>query len=150
MRNERSITISKEGRDKGKQFLVVEMSATKAEKWAARALLALLKSGADLPDEAVQQGMAGLAAVGLKAFAGLPWDLAEPLLDEMVSSFRFVMDPSSENPTLRHRALVEEDIQEITTRFDLRKEWIDLHFGFLLAAGPSTSRASAAKAVESL
>ena len=144
MRNEKLIAISKEGRDKGKQFLVVEMSATKAEKWAARALLALLKSGADLPDEAVQQGMAGLAAVGLKAFAGLPWDLAEPLLDEMVPSFRFVMDPNADSPLLKHRPLVEEDIQEITTRFELRKEWIDLHFGFLLAARPSGSTTKAA------
>lgn len=149
MRNEKLVVISKEGRDKDKQFLVMEMSATKAEKWAARALLALLKSGADLPDEAIQQGMAGLAAVGMKAFSGLPWELAEPLLDEMVPSFRFIMDPNAENPALKHRPLVEEDIQEITTRYELRKEWIDLHFGFLLAAKPSTSKALAAGTGES-
>jgi hypothetical protein len=79
----------------------------------------------------------GVAAVGMKAFTGIPWELAEPLLDDMLPSFRFVMDPNSPNPLLKHRALMEDDVDDMTTRFELRKVWIDMHFGFLLAAKPS-------------
>ena len=76
----------------------------------------------------------GLAAIGVKAFAGISWELAEPLLDDMVPSFRFVMDSISPNPLLKHRPITDDDIEDITTRFQLRKEWIELHFGFLFAA----------------
>ena len=60
-RNTKSLTISAEGRDKGKTFLLTEMSAVRAEKWAARAVLALLKSGVELPEDAAQAGLAGIA-----------------------------------------------------------------------------------------
>ena len=36
-------------RDAGKRFLIVEMPATKAEKWAMRAILALMRGNVDLP-----------------------------------------------------------------------------------------------------
>jgi hypothetical protein len=143
MRREELISII-EGRDAGKTFMIREMSATKAEKWAARALLALLKSGVNLSDAAVRQGMMGVAAVGMSAFAGIPWELAEPLLDDMIPCFRYVMDPNSNNPILKDRAITEDDIEDITTRFQLRKVWVDLHFGFLLAAKSSKSEALAA------
>ena len=133
-----------EGRDARKTFLIIEMPSTQGEKWAARALLALLKSGIEIPDEAVRQGMAGLAAIGIKAFAGISWELAEPLLDAMLPSFRFVMDPNNPNPILKHRPIMEDDIEDLTTRFLLRRKWLELHFGFLFAAKQSESEASAA------
>ena len=123
-----------ENRDKGKNFLLTEMSAVQAEKWAARALLALLKSGIELPENAASAGLAGVAAVGIKAFGAIPWDLAEPLLDEMMSCVRFIPPAKNVEPML----LLPDMIEEVTTLLAIRKELLELHLGFSLAAKLST------------
>lgn len=132
-----------ENRDRGKQFLITEMPATLAEKWAARAINALLASGISIPDTVAQQGMRGLAAAGLagiESFNGIPWNLAEPLLDEMMKCVQHVPDPSRPAGI---RPLIEDDIEEIKTRFELRKSWLELHFGFSFAAKSPTSALAA-------
>jgi len=134
-----TVMITAEGRDKGKMFVLTEMSATQAEKWAARALLALGASGVEIPDGIEGQGLAGVAAIGIRAFAGLPWHLAEPLLDEMFRCVSFVPNPSQPN-VVRGTAvgavgpMVEDDIEEIATRVRLREEVISLHLGFSISA----------------
>ena len=129
------------GRDKGKIFLLTEMSAFAAEKWAAKALLALMKSGADIPETTLGAGTAGLASIAMTAFGNVPPEALMPLLDEMMSCVQCIPDPR--NP-LSARKLVEEDIEEITTIFEIRKRLLDLHLGFSLAAKLSNSSASAA------
>ena len=111
------------------------MPASQAEKWAARALLALAKSGASIPDEAASAGLAGVAAMGMQAFGGLPWDAAEPLLDEM---FNCVMFQQGANPDVT-RSLIEDDIEEVATRLKLRIELFELHTGFSMAAKKLTT-----------
>ena len=131
MRKTKEYTVGQDGkRDAGKHFVLTEMSAVRAEKWAARALLALLKSGVELPDDASQAGLAGIAAVGIKAFGRIDWTLAEPLMDEMMECVQFKYGRRPEEV----RALVEEDIEEIVTRLAIRKELLELHLGFSLAA----------------
>lgn len=125
-------------RDVGKQFVITELPATVAEKWAARALNALLASGLEIPDDLARQGMRGLAAsglAGLQSFSGVPWNLAEPLLDEMMACVQIVPDPTRPGVI---RPLVETDIEEVTTRFTLRGEWLGLHFSFFKAAKTQT------------
>ena len=141
MRRTNVVTIESEGRDKGKTFLLTEMSASQAEKWAARALLALLKSGVHVPDEVASTGIAGLATIAIQAFGGISWELAEPLLDEMMNCVQIKPDPRNPNVI---RALIEDDVEEVTTRLLLRKELLELHLGFSLAAKLSTLKASAA------
>ena len=129
------------GRDKGKIFLLTEMSAFAAEKWAAKALLALMKSGVDVPDDIANSGTAGLASIAMAAFGGVPPESLIALLDEMMSCVQCIPDPR--NP-LSVRKLVEEDIEELVTLFEIRKRLLDLHLGFSLAAKLSKSPASAA------
>ena len=142
MRKTKIVTIEAENRDKGKTFLLTEMSAAQAEKWAARAFLALAKSGAELPAGAADAGLAGVATAGLAALSGLDWELAEPLLDEMFRCIQIQPDPIK-HPRFT-RALTEEDTEEVMTRITLRKELLELHLGFSLAAKLSTSPAPAA------
>jgi hypothetical protein len=133
------ITIEAEGRDRGKVFRLREMPATQAEKWAARAFLAIAKSDVDLPvseEEVRQLGMAGIAALGFKALAGVTFAEAEPLMDEMFACIQIIPDP--QKPAVV-RALVEDDIEEIDTRLTLRKEVFQLHVNFSLPAAPSNS-----------
>lgn len=136
--------IDADGRDKGKRFLITEMSASQAERWAVRAFLAMGATGIEIPDDIKEAGLAGLAALGVQAMGFIPFEAAEPLLAEMFDCIQFVPDPA--NPTFT-RPLIEDDIEEVATRLKLRKDVIELHTGFSLAARASqkedtTSRAA--------
>ena len=138
-------TVTDEGRDLGKTFVLTELPASHAESWAMRAILALMAGGVELPEGFDRMGMAGMAEVGIKALAGLKWEVAEPLLAEMWDCVRFMPDPSK--PQLV-RNLIEEDIEEIATRVKIRAEVWKLHTGFLKAVAKSQSTASQAMAVQ--
>jgi len=125
-----------EGRDKGKTFVLTEMDASRAEGWAMRAILALMHGGVDLPEGFEQMGMAGMAEIGIRALSGLRWEEAKPLMDEMWECVQIQPDPTK---PMIVRKLVEEDIEEISTRIKLRKEVFDLHVDFLKAVAPSSS-----------
>jgi hypothetical protein len=140
-RKEMTMVVEAAGRDHDKAFFIREMPAYQAEMWALRALLALAKSGVDVPENIVSAGMAGVFALGLKAFAGLSFTDAAPLLDEMMACVQIIPDPG--RPTIK-RGLVEDDIEEVATRVKLRAQVFELHTGFSLAAGPSKSTPSAA------
>ena len=128
-----TVTISAEGRDKGKVFVLTELSAYEAEDWAGRALFALMNAGVEIPDNIAEAGLAGVAAMGLKAIAKLPFDSAKPLLDKMMGCIQ--IQPS---PTVT-RALIPDDIEEVATLLTLRKQVLGLHMDFSMAAAPSTS-----------
>ena len=115
------------GRDKGKCFLITEMPASKAEKWATRALLLLSRSGIDFPEDMLGSGMAGIAVYGLRALPMLNFHEAEPLLDEMWDCLQIIPDPAHPNVT---RTLIEDDIEEISTRIKLRTEIFNIHVSF--------------------
>ncbi|PXW42173.1 hypothetical protein DET57_114165 [Klebsiella oxytoca] len=124
-RKEITITMPEtSGRDAGKVFLIREKSADEVEWWAMRVLLALGGSGVDIPDDIASRGAVGIAIEGLSLLMKIPPAEAKPLLDEMMSCVEI-----SPGPDVR-RALVKEDIEEVTTRFALRKEILNLHVGF--------------------
>ena len=134
-------TVKDEGRDAGKVFVLTEMPASKAESWAMRALLALMAGGVEVPEGFERMGMAGMAEIGLKAIAGLKWEVAEPLLAEMWECVQIMPDPGKPHVV---RRLIEEDIEEVATRVKLRMEVWKLHTGFLKAVAPSISGGSLA------
>jgi len=117
------------GRDAGKMFHIREQPALRAEKWAIRAIGALLSSGVSLPDDAASLGMSGMARIGLEALARVPFFQAEPLLDELMNCVMIVPDPSR---PAAERTLVEDDIEEITSFSKIRAEVFKLHADFFL------------------
>lgn len=134
------VTITEEGRDLGKTFLVTEMPPRQAEKWAARVLFAIAKSGGDDRDaeQVAATGMAGLAAVGIRSLTRMDFNDAEPLLDEMLTCVAFVPDPSKIDQ-FTHKPLVrpvdwDSDVEELSTIVRLRSEVIEVHTGFSPAA----------------
>lgn len=126
------ITVQTDDRDKGKTFLLTEMPAAQAEKWAARAVLALAKSGVQFPDEL--EGMAAIATVSVQALSGLTFEAAEPLMDEMFGCIQIVEKHIT-------RRLTDDDIDEVSTRLMLRGEVLSIHLGFSLAERVSALRA---------
>lgn len=111
----------KEGRDAGKKFLITEMPAEAAEWWAFRALQAIAGADAELN---LQAPLREMAAQGIKALAKVHPDQAKPLLDEMMSCVSMLVPAGGSRP------LLANDIEDVMTRFNLRKAVVGLHLGF--------------------
>ena len=131
------------GRDAGKIFLITEMAARPAHKWATRALFAVMNAGLEVPDEYKDAGFAGLAAVVssgdtqllamfIRTLGKLDVAVAMPLLDELLDCVEIIPDPS--NPNVK-RKMWDEDIEEVSTIFALQKEVLVLHMGFFTGGG---------------
>jgi hypothetical protein len=121
----------KANRDEGKTFLITEMPARKAEKWATRALNLLAKSGVDLPPDFMRSGMAAMFVIGVKALTSIDYEGAEPLLDEMLDCVMLVPDASK--PAVTRAIHLDTDIEEVSTYLKLRDEVFELHTGFSVA-----------------
>lgn len=131
-RKETFITIDAAGRDQGKVFYIKEMSASQAEWWALRALMAMGRGGVEIPDNLRSMGIAAMAVEGLKAISKIPPDEAKPLLDELMTCVQAVPNPAD---TTVVRPLIEADIDEVATRLNLRAEVFKLHVDFFATAG---------------
>lgn len=140
MRKTTVVPITDEGRDKGKRFLITEMSAMSAEKWATRGFLALAHAGVEVPANLSGMGLAGFAALGLQALNNLRFEDAEPLLDEMMACVQIVRDPKVPDVAM---PLMPDDIEEVATIARLRAEVFSLHVGFSLADALSKLKAPA-------
>ncbi len=129
----KQITITAEGRDQGKVFLITEKPAGVAEKWGWRAYLAMARAGLEVPPEIAALGLPGLMLVGLRALSQTRWEDAEPLLDEMMDCVRLAIGDAgvTRPPTL------PGDIWEWSTFHTLRMEVVELHLGFTIAEGLS-------------
>jgi len=123
-------TVETIGRDCGKLFVITEMSALQASKWACKVFLALASSGVNLPDGFADAGMAGLAVLGIKCLNGIKWEVAEPLFDEIMGCVKIIPDSSRPHVV---RNIIDEDIEEVVTHFALRAEVVRLHVDFLSA-----------------
>jgi len=141
-RRTREVVIGQDGgRDAGKRFLLTEMPASRAERWAMRALSAMIRADVDIPENLASAGMAGLAAVSLKALSAIPQDEADLLMAEMMACVAYIPDPSA--PMVTRSPPWDDDIEEVATRLELRRQVVELHTGFSLAADPSTSGSTA-------
>lgn len=121
-------------RDAGKAFVLTEMSATRAEKWATRALMGVARAGVEVPEDFALAGMAGLAVVGLRGLLAMEFEEAEALLSEMFECVQIMPTPT--DPRIV-RPLIEDDLEEVSTILLLRSEVIELHTGFSIAAALS-------------
>lgn len=141
MRKIERLTITSEGRDKGKTFILTEMPADQGERWALRALLALTNTGAAVPEEALSAGMAGLAAVGVQALGMLNSTQVQPLLDELWPTCVRIVPPNEKLMPQEIIPGMNSQIEEVKTRLEIYRALLKLHTGFLMPAEPPTSEA---------
>jgi hypothetical protein len=134
-----TFTVQKEGRDNGKVFVLEELPAAQAERWAMRAFLALAKSGVNIPDDIARRGLAGVAMLGLQVLCGLSFTDAEPLLFEIMRCAQYVPDPTRPAVTLPYPQF-EGQVEEVETLLDLRMEVLKLHIDFFTIAARLKSR----------
>lgn len=133
-----------EGRDRGKQFRLSEMYADAGERWAYRALLAISRSGVNVPPGLLDQGWAGLAAmmpylivIGFQGLSGARWEELEPLLNEMMACVMYQPpgpyppQPLGEGPTLQ--------VEEVKSLATLKMAVLKLHVDFSAAVSPQAT-----------
>lgn len=118
-------------RDKGKRFVITEMPALQAERWALRAILALTHAGAELP-EGEKAGFAAIALAGIQSLQKLQFAEVAPLLDEMMDCVKIIPDPKNIDfmrPLVMNQG-DGDDIEELQTIFELRERIFRLHAAF--------------------
>jgi hypothetical protein len=122
------LTIDAAGRDKGKTFVVTELSALDIERWTVRLVLALGKNGVSLPNVQADSGFAGIAGVLWALVAQVSPAEAETLMATMLEGLKIDEGKIT-------RDLVDGDIEEPETLLQLRMAWVDLHAGFFVKGG---------------
>lgn len=119
-------------RDNGKVFVLTEMDAYTGQRWATKALSALLRVGAGVSREEAASGMAGLASIGPGSILLLPSEVLEPLKDEMLLQAQY--EHKAGQPP---QAIVIGPtccVEEIPTFTHILLALVELHVGFSLAA----------------
>lgn len=147
-RKTKTIVITTEGRDKGKMFHLTELPSSEAESWAGRALFTMMNCGVEIPDDLLAAGLAGIAAIGIKSLSRVPYEMAKPLFDQMMECIAIIPDPKQ--PMVKRGyggvgPLIEDDIEEVSTRLQLKKAVLDLHLSFFLSAAQSGHEAAEAR-----
>lgn len=140
-----STFVATDGRDQNKRFRITEMSAADSEEWAARALFAAMSCGVEVTDEVLASGFAGVAALGLKSLAKIPFEMAKPLFDRMMTCIEYEFEPGKAGGA---RTLIDSDIEEVATRLKLRKAVLMLHMDSFIAAAQSVQALGAADTSE--
>ena len=138
MRKTETYTVESDGRDKGKTFLLTEMPATKAEDWAIRAMLALGAANVEIPEGALQLGMAALAEIGLKKLFAIDAAQMRPLLAELMECVKFVPNPQKPQVEVKY-PMFETQVEEVKTLLSLKWQVLKLHLDFSLADSLSES-----------
>ncbi len=141
MRKKVTVSITAEGRDKGKTFIVTEMSADAGERWATQGLYLLAQAGAEVPAGAADAGMAGLAATGVDFLSiAQARALQDKSLDSMWDCIEYQHAPG--HPPQKILPGEASQIEEISTRTRLREEVLRLHLSFFTVASGQNSEQS--------
>lgn len=122
MRKEVEITIE-EGRDKGKTFKITEMSATQADRWTLKVLCLFGKGGIFLEELSKMDFNTIIKIIG-----DVSYDMAEPLLDELLECASFKKDGVY---VPMKGSMIESVVEDFRTLYRLRLEALQLVLGFL-------------------
>lgn len=134
-----AITIT-EGRDAGKTFRITEWPCMRSERWILRAVFGLGKAGVEIPPEVFKLGAAPMAYVIASQATKIPSRLGLQLADELMECVQRVERTAD-------RSLVDQDIEDFTTRLRLKAEVLKVLFGFFVdAASPSSPEPGASGA----
>ncbi|WP_023640362.1 hypothetical protein [Dickeya zeae] len=133
-RKEIPFIVETEGRDKGKEFLITEMSAWDADSLAQDIFRAMGDSNySKIPADVIAMGCAGLATVGLSVISASSPDVARQLRDRLMSTVDIVI---THEGTLQQRKVKGElDFEEVSTIRSLLDKVFKVNFDFLTIAG---------------
>ena len=120
-------------RKRGKTFYIEEWPASRADNWIMRLAFTFNKGGGELPMDLRSIGWEGVAIIGINTFLRGNVDPAVmiPIADELMECVTIVEPKAT-------RSLVENDIEDFSTRLWLKGQVLKLTFGFFLPAASPT------------
>lgn len=133
-RKEIPFIVEEEGRDKGKEFLITEMSAWDADSLAQDIFRSMGDSNYNsIPADVIAMGCAGLATVGLSVISASSPDVARQLRDRLISTVDIII--TSEGKRQQRKVNGSLDFEEVSTIRTLLDKVFQVNFDFLTIAG---------------
>lgn len=133
-RKEIPFIVEEEGRDKGKEFIITEMSAWDADTLAQDIFRAMGDSNySQIPADVIAMGCAGLATVGLSVISASSPDVARQLRDQLMATVDIVV--TNEGKRQQRKVKGELDFEEVSTIRTLLDKVFKVNFDFLTIAG---------------
>lgn len=133
-RKEISFIVEAEGRDKGKEFIITEMSAWDADTLAQDIFRAMGDSGfSEIPADVIAMGCAGLATVGLSVISASSPDVARQLRDRLMSTVDIIITYEGKRQQRKVNGVI--DFEEVSTIRTLLDKVFQVNFDFLTIAG---------------
>lgn len=133
-RKEIPFIVETEGRDKGKEFLITEMSAWDADSLAQDIFRAMGDSNySSIPPDVIAMGCAGLATVGLSVISASSPEVARHLRDRLMSTVDIVITNDGKRQQRKVNGAL--DFEEVSTIRSLLDKVFQVNFDFLTIAG---------------
>ncbi|MGL0761231.1 hypothetical protein ACJO73_07090 [Citrobacter freundii] len=133
-RKEIPFIVEEEGRDKGKEFLITEMSAWDADTLAQDIFRAMGDSNySSIPADVIAMGCAGLATVGLSVISASSPEVARQLRDRLMSTVDIII--TNEGQRQQRKVNGSLDFEEVSTIRSLLDKVFQVNFDFLTIAG---------------
>ena len=132
-RKEIPYIVETEGRDKGKEFLITEMSAWDADSLAQDIFRAMGESNfSGIPSDVMNMGCAGLATIGVNVVSASSPEVARQLRDRLMSTVQIVI---THDGNRQMREVKPIDFEEVSTIRTLMDQVFKVNFEFLIIAG---------------
>lgn len=128
-----------DGEDMGKVFIITRMSAFAADKWACHVVRSLVRAGAKVPDSALEGGMISLTGSAVQIFGEMSDDDCDKAFEGLMACCQIKRSPNA-----MPSKIIDADIQDARTIFNLRVEAFKLHVDFFKAAAAQISPLAAA------
>jgi hypothetical protein len=133
-RKTRTVVVPKfpacENRDEGRTYFIEEWPAAKADNWMQRLAFTFNKGGGSLPMDLAGMGWEGIAVVGLNTFlrGSVEPSIMIPLGDELLECVKVIRD--MRHPDVASALTLDDDIEEVATRWWLRDQVVSVHTNF--------------------
>ncbi|EOL9075555.1 hypothetical protein ACM92Y_002156 [Cronobacter malonaticus] len=131
-RKEIPYVVMEENRDKGKEFIITEMSAWDADEMAQDIFRAMGDCNyTGIPADVIAMGCAGLATVGLSVLSASSPEVSRQLRDRLLSTVQIVITHDGDRQV---RAVKSIDFEEVSTIRSLMDKVFKVNFDFLTIA----------------
>lgn len=133
-RKEIPFIVEAEGRDKGKEFIITEMSAWDADSLAQDIFRAMGDAEfSSIPPDVISMGCAGLATVGLSVISASSPEVARALRDRLMSTVDIVI--TTDKTRNQRKVNGSLDFEEVATIRSVLDKVFQVNFNFLTIAG---------------
>lgn len=133
-RHEIPFIVEEEGRDKGKEFVITEMSAWDADSLAQDIYRAMGEADmTGISPDVIAMGCAGLATLGLSVLSASPPEVALPLRDRLMSTVEIVITHDGNRNRRKVNGAI--DFEEVSTIRTLIDKVFHTNFSFLTIGG---------------